>query len=634
MVVDPSTALWRLPIGANVVAGGTRFRIWAADAHQVEVVLYDPARPTTIQMLVAEGDGYFAADVPGVGPGAWYMYRVDGGEPRPDPAARSQPESVHGPSCVVDPAAFVWTDTGWYGLPREDLVIYELHVGTATPEGTFDALIGRLDDLRALGVTAIELMPVADFPGERSWGYDGVCLFAPARTYGGPEGLRRLVDAAHARGLAVLLDMVYNHLGPDGNYLRQFSRAYFTDRHVTPWGEALNFDGPDSQPVRAFFIANACYWAHEYHIDGLRLDATHAILDESPTHILAELAASVRATLPPDRHFQLIAENERNDPTLARPPAAGGYGLDGIWADDFHHQMRVALAGDRDGYYADYRGTASDLAATLRQGWFYTGQDSPYLGQPRGAPADDLPFPAFIHCIQNHDQIGNRALGDRLHHQIGLDAYRAATALLLLSPATPLLFMGQEWAASSPFQFFTDHHEELGRLVTEGRRAEFATFAAFAGAAVPDPQALETFVRSKLRWTERAEPPHAGVLRLYRDLLDLRRQHPALRERSRDSVAVVALGERTLALRQSTAVAPGAALLALVHLGGALAHVDLGAQVETAAPGGYHWAPMLDSEAPLYGGSGEALAAVAGPLLLERPRAIVWQAVPVHGPET
>jgi maltooligosyltrehalose trehalohydrolase len=632
---------WRLPIGATPAGDGTHFRVWAANAQRVDVVL---AGGEATHALAAEGDGYFAGYVAGVGPGARYMYRLDGGDRRPDPAARFQPAGVHGPSQVIDPAAFAWTDGGWRGVPIEDMAIYELHVGTATDGGTFDALIERLDDIRDLGVTAIELMPVADFPGERGWGYDGVCLFAPARAYGEPDALRRLVDAAHARGLAVLLDVVYNHLGPDGNYLRQFSRAYFTARHTTPWGEALNFDGSGSRPVRDFFIANACYWAHEFHIDGLRLDATHAILDDGPTHILAELAATVRASLSPDRHFVLIVENEHNDPTLVREPRTKnqepssaldgfsvlgsrsfeGYGLDGIWADDFHHQVRVALAGDRDGYYADYDGTAADIAATLRQGWFYVGQPSAYGGHPRGAPADDVPYPAFIHCIQNHDQIGNRALGERLHHQIGLDAYRAASALLLLSPATPLLFMGQEWAASSPFQFFTDHEPELGRLVTAGRRAEFAGFAAFAGETVPDPQSPATFERSKLRWDERAAPPHAGVLRLYRDLLDLRR-HPALRERSRESVAVVALGERTVALRRSTA---GAALLAVVHLGGAPVRVDLAAQAATAAPAGSRWVMLLDTEAAEYGGSAAPLLDAAGEVALPAPRALVWEAVP------
>jgi maltooligosyltrehalose trehalohydrolase len=613
---------WELPIGAQPDAAGTRFRVWAANAQRVEVVLSTDGRPAAVHTLAPDGDGYFAAFVAGVRPGAHYMYRLDGGDPRPDPASRYQPTGVHGPSQVIDPA-FRWNDGDWRGSTLEELVIYELHVGAATPVGTFDALIERLDDIRALGATAIELMPVADFPGERGWGYDGVCLFAPARTYGDPDALRRLVDAAHAHGLAVLLDVVYNHLGPDGNYLRQFSADYFTSRHSTPWGAALNFDGPNSGPVRAFFIANVCYWANEYHIDGLRLDATHALRDDSPTHILAEIAARVRASLPAERRFLLTAEDERNDANLVRGQGSGagdqetihaahqpltpdprplGYGLDALWADDFHHQLRVAFAGDRQGYYADYSGSSADLATTLRQGWFYTGQHSPVLDQPRGTPADDIAPERFIHCIQNHDQIGNRALGERLNHDIAPDAYRAATTLLLLSPYTPMLFMGQEWAAATPFLFFTDHHAELGRLVTEGRRAEFAYFSAFASADVPDPQALDTFLRSKLRWQERDQPQHAGVLRLYRNLLALRRRTPALRERSRASFAVVPLGEQTLALRRSSGAAGD--VLLIVNLRGAL-RLDLRAHAETSAPAGQRWRPLLDSEALIYGGRGD-----------------------------
>jgi maltooligosyltrehalose trehalohydrolase len=629
---------WTLPIGAGPEAGGVYFRVWAADATRVGVALYDGQRETGLFALAPEAGGAFAGYVAGIGPGARYMYRLDSGDPRPDPASRYQPDGVHGASQVVDPAAFAWTDRHWRGIPLEDALIYELHVGTATDAGTFDALIERLDDLRDLGVTAIELMPVADFPGQRNWGYDGVCLFAPARAYGGPEALRRLVDAAHARGLAVLLDVVYNHLGPDGNYLRQFSQAYFTDRHSTPWGDALNLDGPGSAPVRAFFIANACYWAHEYHVDGLRIDATHAMLDDSKKHLLAELAEAVRASLPADRHFLLIAENEKNDPTLVRGWELGvggrktrqdasqplGFKLDAVWADDFHHQARVALTREREGYYQHYSGSVADLAATIQQGWFYTGQISARLGHPRCAPAEDLPPPRFVHCIQNHDQVGNRALGERLNHDIGLDAYRAVSALLLLSPYTPLLFMGQEWAASTPFLYFTDHNAELGRLVTEGRRAEFAGFSAFSGQKVPDPQARETFERSKLRWDERAAPPHAGILRLYRDLIGLRCGLPALRERGRGSFAVAALGESSLALRRH-GPAPEDTLLVVVNLRGAT-RLDLGARAETSAPAGLRWAPVLDSEDERYGGNGPARMLEQGTVVeIGGPQAVVFR---------
>jgi maltooligosyltrehalose trehalohydrolase len=643
--------IWILPIGARPDQDGVHFRVWAADASHVEVVLYDAGATATFA-LAPEPGGYFAGRIAGIGPGARYMYRLDGGDPRPDPASRFQPNGVHSVSQVVDPAAFEWTDGDWRGIPLEDAIIYELHVGTATETGTFDALIERLDDLRELGVTVIELMPVADFPGARNWGYDGVNLFAPARAYGGPEALRRLVDAAHARGLAVLLDVVYNHLGPDGNYLRQFSQQYFTDRHHTPWGEALNLDGPGSAPVRAFFMANACYWAHEYHIDGLRLDATHALIDTSATHLLAELADAVHASLPPNRHFLLIAENENNDPNLVRRQATGGrrqeagdrkqgtgegkytqhpspnthpLGLDAVWADDFHHQLRVALTHEREGYYQDYSGSMADLAATLRQGWFYIGQPSGHLGHPRGAPADDLPLPRFVYCIQNHDQIGNRALGERLEHLIALDAYRAASALLLLGPTTPLLFMGQEWAASTPFLFFTDHNSELGRLVTEGRRAEFADFTAFSGELVPDPQARDTFERSKLRWEERLTRPHVGILQLYRNLISLRRRHPALRERGRDTFAVTALGESALALRRHGQT-PEDTLLIIVNLRGGL-RLDLAASATTSAPSELRWAPLLDTEDERYGGRGAARLIEDRVIQMDGSRTVVLEVV-------
>jgi maltooligosyltrehalose trehalohydrolase len=643
------TKPWKLPIGANLDQHGVHFRVWAASVGHVEVVLYDDQGETGVFALEPQAGGYFAGHIVGVKAGARYMYRLDSGDPRPDPATRSQPAGVHSVSQVVDPASFEWTDGDWHGIALEDAIIYELHVGTATEIGTFDALIERLDDLRGLGVTAVELMPVADFPGERGWGYDGVNLFAPAQAYGGPEALRRLVDSAHARGLAVLLDVVYNHFGPDGNYLRQFSQEYFTDRHKTPWGDALNLDGPGNAPVRDFFIANACYWAHEYHIDGLRLDATHALIDTSETHLLAELATAVHASLPPDRHFLLIAENEHNDPNLVRRQGMGdggwgmgdgrraptpnpqspspiprGLGLDAIWADEFHHQLRVALTHEREGYYQDYSGSVEDLTATMRQGWFFIGQRSERLGQPRGAPADDLPMTRFVYCIQNHDQVGNRALGERLNHEIALDAYRAASALLLLAPATPLLFMGQEWAASTPFLYFTDHEAELGRLVTEGRRAEFAGFTAFSGEQVPDPQARVTFENSKLRWDERLESLHAGVLQLYHRLIDLRGSHPALLERGRDSFSVFTLSEAALALRRHGPT-PEDTLLVIVNLRDAL-RLKLAARAETSPPAGMRWSLLLDTEDERYGGQGAVRRIDEGILTMNGPGALVLQA--------
>ena len=584
---------WELALGARPRADGVDFRVWAPDRKSVEVVIYTDGSPATSQALQRDAPGYWSGHITGLQAGARYMYRLDGTTDRPDPASRHQPDGVHGPSMVVDPN-FGWTDQSWRGLPREDLVVYELHVGAATTDGTFEALIERLANLRELGITAIELMPVADFPGDRNWGYDGVDLYAPARAYGGVDGLKRLVDAAHAHGLAVILDAVYNHLGPAGNYLRDYSPRYFTDRHHTPWGEALNFDGPGSREVREFFVANALHWAHEYHFDGLRLDATHAIIDDSPVHILQEIAERVRASLPPDRRFLLIAEDGRNEARLVRPTEVGGYGLDAVWADDLHHTVRVTLTGENDGYYRDYARGAEEIAATLRGGWLFQGQPAPRTGEPRGTPAGDLPVAAFVHCIQNHDQVGNRALGERLHHDVSPAAYRAASALLLLSPYIPMLFMGQEWAASSPFLFFTDHDPDLGRLVTEGRRREFKHFSAFAHAEVPDPQAADTFRRSKLDWAERTREPHAGALRLYRDLLALRMDLPALRDTDRGHFDVRAVGNKSVALRRGSAVADQV-MIAIVNLGEAL---DLA--ITEVAPGASGLRVLLDTEGSAY----------------------------------
>jgi maltooligosyltrehalose trehalohydrolase len=594
------TNAWRLPFGANVVEDGVRFRVWAPSSRSVDVIVYGPDAER-VHPLAAEEEGWFSATVPGIGAGARYRYRLDAQDAFPDPASRSQPDGVHEPSAVVDPS-FEWTDEGWRGVSADDLVVYELHVGTATEEGTFDALIGRLDEIAALGATAVEPMPIAEFPGAHNWGYDGVYLYAPESSYGGADAFRRFVDAAHARGLAVILDVVYNHLGPEGNYLHAVTGGqYFTDRHHTPWGDAIDYA---RKPVRELAIHNALHWAHEYHVDGLRMDATHAILDDSEIHLLQELGNSVRESLPADRHFVLIAEDERNERRVLLPPPEG-CGLDGVWADDFHHQLRRHTAGDHEAYFSDYTGSADDIVRTLRQGWFYEGQESKNHGVARGTPAEGLPTRAFVHCIQNHDQVGNRAFGDRLTDSIPLPVYRAASALLLLSPYTPLLWMGQEWAATTPFQYFTDHPEELGKLVTEGRRKEFGKFSAFADPAVreriPDPQAASTFQNSKVRWAERERMPHAGVLALYRELLRLRRTHPALRRRDRESFAAAALGEHGIALRRTGP--DGAALLLVVSLDGPLS-VDLGAMQETRAPAD-RWELLLSTEEARFGGEAE-----------------------------
>ncbi len=516
--------------GAELVPGGVRYRTWCKH-REASVRIVDRAGQVLRELaLQAEGECYFSVlDAQGVA-GDFYQYSFGGSQGWPDPTSRWQPEGVHGPSMVIDPAAYRWETTDWSAPAMAELVIYEVHVGTFTPAGTFRSAIERLDHLVRLGVTAVELMPVADFPGERNWGYDGVMLYAPARAYGSPDDLRALVDAAHARGLAVILDVVYNHLGPDGNYTGVYHHDYVNPERHTPWGAALNYG---AAPTRAFFVENAVYWRREFRIDGFRLDATHAIADQSPTHLLAEIADRVHSL-----GGFVIAEDERNDPRLLRPVGEGGFGMDGVWADDFHHILRVMLTGQRDGYFADFSGTAEELADTLKHGWLYRGQERLSAGGQRGGDTDGLARPQFVYCISNHDQVGNRAFGERLEHTISAAAYRAASALLCLVPETPLLFMGQEWSASTPFQFFTDHNPELGRLVTQGRRQEFRKFEAFRDpkmrATIPDPQARSTFDNSKLRWAEVDAPGHAGVLCLYRECLALRRTHPAWRADARE----------------------------------------------------------------------------------------------------
>jgi maltooligosyltrehalose trehalohydrolase len=564
---------WKPTLGAWRNGGKTYFRLWAPEARTVEAVRETKGAAELSLPLGRSADGFFEGSSSEFQPGDLYRYRIDGQGSYPDPASRWQPQGVHGPSQVVDAAAFGWTDAEWRGRRLEELVLYELHVGTFTPAGTLQAAAEKLPVLHDLGVTAVELMPVADFPGDRNWGYDGVALFAPARCYGTPDDLRRLVDEAHRIGLAVHLDVVYNHFGPDGAYHGVYSPYYFSRTHKSPWGAAVNFDGPQSAGVRKFFIENALYWIHEYHLDGLRLDATHAIVDTSGRHFLAELSDAVRESLSAGseagRAVVVIAEDVRNLAWMVKPESEEGWGLDGVWSDDFHHEMRRFLAGDRDGYFEDFGGTAEEIAATARHGWFYSGQYAPFFGQERGSDPGGIPPQRFVFFLQNHDQVGNRALGERLNHQIDAAAYRAATALLLLLPETPLLFMGQEWAASAPFQFFTDHHAELGKRVTEGRRDEFRRFAAFADPEtrrrIPDPQEPQTFERSRLDWEEREAEPHASTIRYYRSLLALRRSEAALNAGT--GLDIWELDADTLLLRRREAT--GGDLLAVIRLRGA-----------------------------------------------------------------
>jgi maltooligosyltrehalose trehalohydrolase len=507
----------------------TLFRVWARRARQVDLVLRGDERHP---MHGPDDRGWFELEVPAARPGDDYAYSLDGGPPRPDPRSNWQPEGIHGPSRLVDHGAFAWTDGDWRGgVPLAQAVVYELHVDTFSDEETYDGVIPHLDHLVELGVTAVELLPVVEYPGRWGWGYDGVDLYAPNSADGGPEGLKRLVDACHARGLSVIFDVVYNHLGPSGNYLGEFG-PYFTERYGTPWGEAVNLDGADSDPVREFVIGNALMWLGDYHADGLRLDAVHAIVDTSATHILEELTARVdalEAELGVPKF--LVAESDLNDPRLLRAPDVGGYGIDAQWSDDFHHALHAVLTGERAGYYADF-GSLGQLAKALRQAFAYDGAYSPHRRRRHGRPPTGLANSRFLGYLQNHDQIGNRANGERTSMLLSAGLLKVAAALVLLGPAVPMLFQGEEWGATTPFLYFTDHDDpELGRAVTEGRRREFAAFG-WDPADVPDPQDADTFRRSKLDWSEPARPGHADVLDWHRRLIALRRSTPGLTDGS------------------------------------------------------------------------------------------------------
>ncbi len=502
--------------GAVPLGGGTvHFSVWAPKPRTIELRLR--RGPTTeTHPLESVGNGVFQTRLENVPGGTDYFYRLDGGRERPDPVSRFRPEGVHGPTRIVDPSSFCWTDAGWRGVAMADLVIYELHVGTFSPAGTFDGVIERLPAIKDLGATAVELMPVAEFPGGRNWGYDGVSLYAVQSTYGGPDGLRRLVDAAHAAGLAVLLDVVYNHLGPEGNYLAEFG-PYFSELHQTIWGQGFNLDGEESREVRDYIVGNAVHWIREYHVDGLRLDAADRIVDQSPRPIVEELTAAVHAEAEAaGRTGLVIAEIDSNDPRYVRSPTAGGYGCDAHWSDDFHHAVHAALTGERTGYYRDFGGVAPVARALSHR--YVRGRNS----------AASVPGDRFVVAIQNHDQVGNRATGERLSALIDPRSQRLAAALLLLAPYVPLLFMGEEYGETNPFLYFVSHGDPaLIEAVREGRQREFAAFA-WVG-ELPDPQAESTFEASRPRWRREGEEAHAKHLALYRDLLQLRRTEPALR---------------------------------------------------------------------------------------------------------
>lgn len=536
--------LYHMPFGAEPLGQrGVRFRLWAPGASAVKLRVED-WHPAIELDMVPEEEGWFGIVTAVAVPGSRYRFRVDEGPPVPDPASRFQPEDVHGPSEVIERREYEWTETAWRGRPWHEAVIYELHVGTFTPNGTFAAAAERLEHLASLGVTAIELMPVADFAGKRNWGYDGVLPFAPDSTYGRPEDLKRLVDAAHGLGLMVLLDVVYNHFGPEGNYLPRIARQFFTQRHETRWGPAINYDGPGSDTVRAFVIANAHYWLAEYNLDGLRLDAIDTIADERHPDIVEELAEGIRSTTPEDQHVHLIIENDRNQARyLERDTAGGARSYDAQWNDDFHHAAHVLATGEDDGYYVDYEEVPAErLARCLAEGFGYQGGASTWRGgRPRGTASKHLPPTAFVNFLQNHDQVGNRAFGERLTELTSSEAATALTAILLLAPQPPLLFMGQEWASTRPFLFFCDFEAGLKERVAAGRRDEFAGFRAFRDSAtrnhIPDPGDIETFQRSVLDWEEPAHDPHAGWLSYHRDLLTIRHREIVPRIASESSHA-------------------------------------------------------------------------------------------------
>ncbi|HLJ45969.1 MAG TPA: malto-oligosyltrehalose trehalohydrolase [Bryobacteraceae bacterium] len=507
------------------------FRVWAPFASSVDVNVDDHSHS-----LQAEHENWWEACVAAANPGTDYTYSVNGGTPVPDPRSAWQPYGVHGPSRVVD-SFFEWTDQKWNALPLASGVIYELHIGTFTADGTFLAAIEKLDHLVALGVTHIEMMPIAEFPGRWGWGYDGVDLFAPHHHYGTPDDLKRFVNACHERGLAVLLDVVYNHFGPDGNYLSKFG-PYTTEKYKTPWGNAINLDSALCRGVRTFLLENAVMWIRDFHFDGLRLDAVHALIDNGAFHFLEQLADRVKVLQAElGRHLVLIAESDLNDPRIVQPCEIGGYGIDAQWSDDFHHALHTVLTGERSGYYTDF-GTVSQLAKAIRQAFVYDGVFSQYRQRLHGRSPSHLPGHKFVVCTQNHDQVGNRAQGERLCHLVSPAKAKMAAALLLTSPFVPLIFQGEEWAASTPFLYFTNHQDqELGRKVSEGRRREFSAFG-WAPDEVPDPQDFATFERSRLNWDEVAQTDHADMLDWYRTLIRLRHATPDLRNAQQNAVEV------------------------------------------------------------------------------------------------
>lgn len=591
-----------MPIGAEIGADeqSVHFRVWAPDVKSVDVLLTESG---TLTPLRREKDGYYSGWVENASPGSLYRYRLDGGEAHPDPASRYQPEGPHGPSQVVDPDEFEWTDQEWTGIELAGQVIYEMHVGTFTKEGTWRSAIDRLEYLKKTGITVIELMPVACFPGRFGWGYDGVFPFAPVGLYGSPDDFRTFVDRAHELGLGVILDVVYNHLGPDGNYLGKYSKSYFNEEIQTDWGAAINFDGEQSGPVREYFSENACYWIREFHLDGLRLDATQDIHDSSSPHIITELITESRKTAG-KRSIIVVAENEPQQCEYVARPDEGGHGADGLWNDDFHHSAMVALTGKSDAYYTDYRGTAQEFVSALKYGYLYQGQWYLWQEKRRGTPSFGIGRPAMITFIQNHDQVANSARGQRVSDLTSPGKLRAMTAVTLLGPGTPMLFQGQEFAASSPFLFFADHKPDLAKLVKKGRREFLAQWRGLALAEMEpvfaDPSNPDTFDRCKLDFAEVQN--HKELYLLHRDLLRIRREDAVISRQGADGLDGAVLSSECFIMRYFTQNFRNDRLL-VVNLGRDL-HFNPAPEPLLAPPCDSEWAVLWSSENPLYGGIG------------------------------
>jgi maltooligosyltrehalose trehalohydrolase len=597
----------RLPIGAEVMAAdGVHFRVWAPSCERIEVVFEAINGMPAIAALELEAEDadYFSGAARAAQAGMLYRFRLNGGDQLiPDPVSRFQPEGPHGPSQIIDPSRFAWSDATWLGVELLGQVLYELHIGTFTREGTWRAAQDELKELKNLGITVIEVMPVNEFAGRFGWGYDGVDLFAPTHLYGEPDDFRHFVDHAHALGIGVILDVVYNHLGPDGCYVKLFSDHYFSAKHKTDWGEAINFDGDHCRPVREFVRCNAAHWIEEYHLDGLRLDATQNIYDDSTPHIVAEIAAQVRKVAAP-RATIIIAENESQEVKFVRPASAGGYGLDGMWNDDFHHSARVALTGEREAYYTDYLGTPQELISALKWGFLYQGQWYQWQKQRRGTPTRGLKPSTFVTFLENHDQICNSGFGERIQFASHPGGFRALTALLLLGPGTPLLFMGQEFCASSPFVFFADHKPELAKLVYQGRLEFVSQFTSLATpesqARIPDPAAWQSFQACKLKLAEREE--HKPIYQLHCDLLKLRREDSVFRAQGAHGFDGAVLAQKIFILRFFGSEEEGDRLL-VINLGIDYVY-DPAPEPLLAPPEKSQWQIIWSSEQPIYGGRG------------------------------